>query len=64
MSAAPRPRVVAVIGSAGSGKNAVCQVIVREKTRYAHLSTGDMCREEVVRKTELGGRLAPYVESR
>ncbi|KAI8904924.1 adenylate kinase-domain-containing protein [Powellomyces hirtus] len=49
-------KLVFVLGGPGSGKGTQCAKLV-EKLGWAHLSTGDLLREEVARESELGKRL-------
>ncbi|KAJ3284513.1 hypothetical protein HDU79_008082, partial [Rhizoclosmatium sp. JEL0117] len=48
--------IVFVLGGPGSGKGTQCDKLV-ENLKYAHLSTGDLLRDEVKRGTELGTQL-------
>ncbi|KAJ3411298.1 hypothetical protein HDV05_002402 [Chytridiales sp. JEL 0842] len=48
--------IVFVLGGPGSGKGTQCAHLV-SNLGYAHLSTGDLLREEVKKGTELGERL-------
>ena len=56
----PKPtegkKIVFVLGGPGSGKGTQCNLIVKS-CYYAHVSTGDLLREEVKRKTALGQQL-------
>ncbi|KAJ3013559.1 UNVERIFIED_CONTAM: hypothetical protein HDU68_000633 [Siphonaria sp. JEL0065] len=48
--------IVFVLGGPGSGKGTQCDKLV-ETLKYAHLSTGDLLRDEVKRGTPLGSQL-------
>ncbi|KAI9341354.1 adenylate kinase-domain-containing protein [Obelidium mucronatum] len=48
--------IVFVLGGPGSGKGTQCDKLV-ESLNYAHLSTGDLLRDEVKRGTPLGAQL-------
>ncbi|KAJ3202892.1 hypothetical protein HDU82_006998 [Entophlyctis luteolus] len=48
--------IVFVLGGPGSGKGTQCMRLV-ESLKYAHLSTGDLLREEIKRGTSLGAEL-------
>nr|KAJ3423083.1 hypothetical protein HK105_003316 [Polyrhizophydium stewartii] len=49
-------RIVFVLGGPGSGKGTQCDRLV-EKLQFAHLSTGDLLRDEVKKGTPLGAKL-------
>ncbi|KAJ3177163.1 hypothetical protein HDU87_004655 [Geranomyces variabilis] len=49
-------KLVFVLGGPGSGKGTQCAELVK-RLGWAHLSTGDLLREEVARGSELGKRL-------
>ncbi|KAJ3313126.1 hypothetical protein HDV04_002443 [Boothiomyces sp. JEL0838] len=48
--------IVFVLGGPGSGKGTQCEQIIKN-FGYIHISTGDLLREEVNQKTELGKQL-------
>ncbi|MDR1225866.1 MAG: adenylate kinase [Prevotellaceae bacterium] len=52
---------VVVFGGPGSGKGTQAAKLV-EKYRLVHLSTGDMLREEIARKTALGAAAAVLID--
>ncbi|KAJ1500712.1 adenylate kinase, partial [Coelomomyces lativittatus] len=47
------PNVVYVLGGPGSGKGTQCAILV-ERLGFLHLSTGDLLRAEVQKKSEIG----------
>lgn len=51
-----------LLGCPGSGKGTQSKAIC-QRFNLAHISTGDIFREEIGWKTELGGRVAEYVNS-
>lgn len=53
---------ILLVGKPGSGKGLITKELVKNND-YVHLSTGDMFRQEIALKTELGERLAPIVKS-
>jgi len=60
MSSSP-PRII-IAGAPASGKGTQCAMI-KEKLGCVHLSTGDMLREAVAQKTEVGMKAKGYMES-
>ncbi|KAJ1336837.1 hypothetical protein BSLG_006940 [Batrachochytrium salamandrivorans] len=48
--------IIFVLGGPGSGKGTQCDILVKQ-FGFAHLSTGDLLRDEVNRGTDLGSRL-------
>jgi adenylate kinase len=51
-----------LFGPPGSGKGTQA-VLLRDKLGFAHISTGDMLRERVLRGDELGGQVAAIMRS-
>ena len=51
---------IILLGAQGSGKGAVSEYLV-EKYGLSHISTGDLFRKEIARKTALGKTLASYM---
>lgn len=49
-----KPQCVWVIGGPGAGRSTQCKKIVAANLGYAHLSTGDLMRAEVSKKSPLG----------
>ena len=54
-------KIVIVTGPPYSGKGTQCEIISKELA-YTHLSTGDRCRQEKDRQTEVGKILSRYEE--
>jgi adenylate kinase len=54
-------KIVIVLGPPGSGKGTACEEFAK-RHRYLHLSTGDICREEVDLRTELGLQIEKFME--
>ena len=53
-----------IIGAPGSGKTTDAELIAeRHPHKVAHFSTGELLRAEVARGTELGKRIASYVDN-
>jgi adenylate kinase len=52
---------IVLIGPPGAGKGVYAQYF-RDKYCIPHISTGDIFREEISKKTELGKRIKSYVE--
>lgn len=46
-------KIIFVLGGPGSGKGTQCEILVSQK-EYAHISTGDILRNELKKKTEIG----------
>jgi adenylate kinase len=61
-SAGPKPTIVFVLGGPGSGKGTQCARIA-ETFGFAHLSTGDLLRDEVASGSELGQQLTATMSS-
>lgn len=53
---------VILLGAPGSGKGTQAKVMVSEM-RYNHLSTGDLLRAEVAKKSELGNKISDIINS-
>ncbi|MBQ9786461.1 MAG: nucleoside monophosphate kinase [Clostridia bacterium] len=51
---------IILLGAQGSGKGAVSEYLV-EKYGFKHISTGDLFRNEIAKKTKLGKTLASYM---
>jgi len=62
-AAPPRPlnRAVIFLGPPGAGKGTQAKIVARTYG-VPHLSTGDMLRDHVSRRTELGNRARPIME--
>lgn len=54
-------KIVIITGPPYSGKGTQCEIISKE-LHYAHLSTGDRCREEKAQQTEIGQIMSSYEE--
>ncbi|TQR31895.1 adenylate kinase [Campylobacter sp. MIT 99-7217] len=50
-----------IIGAPGSGKTTDASIIAKEDDSVTHYSTGDLLREEVARKTELGKLIDSFI---
>lgn len=60
----PPCQVVFVLGGPGAGKGTQCELLVgRLKTRWAHLSTGDLLRAERKRGGDLGDQINSIIAS-
>jgi len=55
--AAPKPKVVFVLGNAGAGKGTQCEKIIENHKDWAHISAGDCLREERANKDSKDGEL-------
>jgi len=55
-----KPQVI-LLGAPGSGKGTQAALMVRE-LGYLHVSTGDLLRQEILKKTELGEKIAKVIE--
>ena len=53
-------KIVLIIGAAGSGKGTISRKIV-DRFGFVHLSTGDILRESVQNKTDLGEKAQKYM---
>jgi adenylate kinase len=56
------PMIIVFLGPPGSGKGTY-STRISAKLDIPHISTGDLFREERRNKTELGSRLAPFMDS-
>lgn len=56
-----KPKVIILIGSPGSGKGTFSQIV--KKYNYVHLSTGDVLRDQVHQKTEVGIKYKSDIEN-
>ncbi|HVU97691.1 MAG TPA: nucleoside monophosphate kinase [Puia sp.] len=54
-------KIVIVTGPPYSGKGTQCEIISKE-LHYTHVSTGDRCRQEKERRTEIGQIMSRYEE--
>lgn len=50
-----------IIGAPGSGKTTDAELIAKENDNITHYSTGDMLRDEVSTKSELGLEISKYI---
>ncbi len=55
-------KVIVVIGAPGSGKGTQCKLISKQ-TGMIHISTGDLCREAILKGTELGRTVNTYISN-
>lgn len=53
---------ILIMGPAGSGKGSM-STLIKDKYKIAHISTGDMLRENVKQQTQLGLTAQSYMES-
>ena len=56
-----KPLVLILLGPPGSGKGSQA-LIIKEKTGLAHISTGDILRENIKQHTELGKQAKKYID--
>jgi len=49
------------LGAPGSGKGTISNILV-EKNNFLHISTGDIFRNQIRLKTELGNKLKNLIE--
>ena len=56
-----KPEAVWVIGGPGAGRSTQCGRVVAANLGYEHISTGDLIRKEVARKTALGAELGAII---
>lgn len=52
---------IVLVGAAGAGKGTLAEEILK-KYNIPHISTGDMFREQIAKKTELGNQAKAYIE--
>lgn len=57
-----KPKVLFVIGGPGSGKGTACESMIKS-FKFQHLSTGDLCRAEIKRESDLGREIQGIVSS-
>lgn len=53
--------IIIITGPPYSGKGTQCEIL-KEKLKYTHISTGDRCREEKQKGTEIGLLMKQYEE--
>lgn len=56
-----KPLVLILLGPPGSGKGSQA-LLIKEKTGLAHISTGDILRENIKQNTELGKKAKKYID--
>jgi len=61
MSIESKQRVIIVAGPPGSGKGTQCKRLSK-KYGFRHISTGDIFRDAMMKGTELGKTVAPYIQ--
>jgi adenylate kinase len=61
-TAPPHPLVLILLGPPGSGKGTQAKLL-EGKLQLPHISTGDLLRDHVRRKTDLGKRAQSFIES-
>lgn len=57
-----KPKVMFIIGGPGSGKGTACEQMIKAY-KFQHLSTGDLCRAEIKRESDLGKEIQATVAS-
>ena len=50
-----------IIGAPGSGKTTDASIIAKDDKSFTHYSTGDLLRDEVARKSELGKLIDSFI---
>jgi len=53
--------ILIITGPPYSGKGTQCEILIKE-LGFKHISTGDRCRQEKEKKTEIGKVMATYEE--
>lgn len=53
--------IIIITGPPYSGKGTQCEIL-KEKLKYTHISTGDRCREEKRKDTDIGALIKQYEE--
>lgn len=61
-SIVPRKKIFVFIGPPGSGKGSLAQLCVKE-LGWAQLSTGELCRQHIMDKTEIGRQIDFFIRS-
>lgn len=57
-----KPKVLFIIGGPGSGKGTCCESMIKTY-HFQHLSTGDLCRSEIKKESEIGKEMQEYVSN-
>ncbi|KAL0490402.1 adenylate kinase [Acrasis kona] len=55
------PLKLIILGPPAGGKGTACELI-KEKYGVVHLSTGDILRDNIARKTDLGNKVKPFMD--
>ena len=55
-------KAIILFGAPGAGKGTAAELL-KERTRYRHLSTGDLLRKEIADGTELGKSAQTYISA-
>jgi len=58
--AAPKPRVMILLGAPGAGKGTQGRLLMARKHNIVHFSTGDYCRAQIEQDTALGREIKKY----
>ena len=57
-----KPKILFILGGPGSGKGTMCELL-KKKYKFQHLSTGELLRSEVKKKSKLGIEIENYIKT-